>query len=109
MSESTSPAIAIGLIPVPPAWASTAERISSRLVEPVARYSRLNPYRKIAAPSAPRKKYLTPASWLAALRVEMVTMTYVGRLVSSSARNSQTRSSALAQSITPIMLNRKKA
>ena len=48
----------------------------------------------------PRKKYLTPASCdRLRRRCEIVTMMYVGRLVSSSARKSQIRSSALAHSI----------
>ena len=40
---------------------------------------------------------------------EVATITYVGRLVNSRARNSHTRSSAPAQSIRPVRLNRKSA
>ena len=93
----------------PPAAACAAKTsrnfVSS--ISPVAPYRSANPYRNIAADIAPRKKYLTAASWALREGRLMATMMYVGSDVSSRARNSQIRSLALHTNITPMMLSMK--
>src|SRR3990172_9467464 len=99
-SSRPSPIARSGSYPRPAAAA-----IRSRLVAPVAPYTRAMPYSINDDANAPSRKYFIDASPETSSRLNRPASTYRDSDISSSARNTTIRSAAIASSIMPAVAN----